>query len=145
MMEETPDGSAYIRCQLDLAMVTGRYSSVLVTELMRCVEHRSANIVHILDEIGGLEGAPHSRPTRTKASAPFGRPLLSGLWHKHYVQAAFIPKNVLNHWGSKSKRFFDRAKAIMQDQGIPYEKKAGALSDAFDQDTSPICQPSVFA
>ena len=60
MMEETPDGSPYIRCQLDLAMVTGRYSSVLVTELMRCVEHRSANIVHILDEIGGLEGAPHS-------------------------------------------------------------------------------------
>ena len=135
MTEEPTDGAAYIRGQLDLKMVTGRYSSELVTELMRCVEHRSASIFPILDEIGGLEGAPYTRSTRTKPAAPFGRPRLSGLWHKHYFQAAFIPKNVLNHWKgrktSKSEGFFDRAKEIMQDQAIPYEKKAGALSHAF--------------
>ena len=133
MKEEPTDGSEYIRRQLDLHMVTGRYSSLLVKELARCVEGRSANIFPILDDIGGLEGATNTRPTRTKAAAPFEGSLLSGLWHKHYFQAAFIPKNVSNHWKPKgnSKNLLGRFGAIMQDQAIPYEKKAGALSHAF--------------
>ncbi len=133
MKEEPTDGSEYIRRQLDLHMVTGRYSSLLVKELTQCVEGRSANIFPILDEIGGLEGTPSTRPTRTKAAAQFEWPPLSGLWHKHYFQAGFIPKNVMLHWKPKenSKNLLGRFEAIMQDQAIPYEQKAGALSHAF--------------
>jgi hypothetical protein len=100
MMEESIDGAAYIRGQLDLKMVTGRYSSLLVGQLKRCVEDRLANILPILDDIGGLEGARLTRPTRTKEPTQFTRVILDGLWHKHYVQARFIPQNVQNHWRS---------------------------------------------
>jgi hypothetical protein len=130
MTDEPTFWSAHVRGELDLRMVTGQYSSCLVTELARCLERRSTTgIFPILAEIGCLEGAPHSRPASTKAAAPFTRPLLSGLWHKHYFQAAFIPKNILNHW--KSEDFSDRAKAIMQDQAIPDDTKDGAQSHAF--------------
>ena len=53
------DGTTYIRGQLDLHMFKGRYSSLLVKELTRCVECRSDNIFHILDEIGDLERTTH--------------------------------------------------------------------------------------
>jgi hypothetical protein len=63
---EVEDGTAYIRGQLDLHMVTGRYSSLLVKMLARCVEDRRANIFTIFHEIGFLEGATHAPVTRTK-------------------------------------------------------------------------------
>lgn len=68
------EAEKYIRGQLDLNMMTGRYSSGLVTELMLCVEYGSAHIFAILQEIGALEGAPYSRPTRTKTEAPLRTP-----------------------------------------------------------------------
>jgi hypothetical protein len=124
-MEEPTDWSAYVRGELDLRMVTGRYSSVLVTELKQCIEHRSAtSIFPILDEIGGLEGGPLA----PKRYAPGQRPRLRS--RPHYFQAAFILRNVRNHWGPKSRRFLDRDKAIMQDQAIPDEEKDGALHHA---------------
>jgi hypothetical protein len=132
MTEEPIDGSAYIHRQLESVMVTGRYSSLLVTELMQCVEGSSANIFPILNEIGGLEGAPHTQPRRTKAAAQFERPPLSGLWHKHYPQAGNIPENVILHWKPKmnSKILEDHFQAIMQDQDMPLEEKSAALSRA---------------
>jgi hypothetical protein len=83
MISEMTEAEKYIRGQLDLNMMTGRYSSGLVTELL-CLEYGSAQIFAILQEIGALEGAPYSRPTRTKTVAPL-RPPLSGLLHKHYL------------------------------------------------------------
>lgn len=131
MISEMTEAEKYIRGQLDLNMMTGRYSSGLVTELL-CLEYGSAHIFAILQEIGALEGAPFSRPTRAKPEAPL-RPPLSGLLHKHYLQPRSkrsIATNVRNYWGRGLSGFFDPAKAIMQDQTVPYEKKAEALSRA---------------
>jgi hypothetical protein len=127
--EAPVDGAAYIRRQLDSRMVTGRYSSGFVTEMMNCAENGSANIFAILQEIEALEGAPSARPTRTKKAEEFVKPPLAGfgLWHKHYVSGSIdsIKVNVGNHW---QYNFFDCAKEVMQDQAIPYEKKAEAIS-----------------
>ena len=131
MISEMTEAEKYIRGQLDLNMMTGRYSSGLVTELL-CLEYGSVHIFAILQEIGALEGAPFSRPTRAKPEAPL-RPPLSGLLHKHYLQPRSkrsIATNVRNYWGRGLSGFFDPAKAIMQDQTVPYEKKAEALSRA---------------
>jgi hypothetical protein len=81
MTEEPTDGAAYIRGQLDLKMVTGRYSSELVTKLMRCVEHRSASIFPILDEIGvhPIDTHQASGPVREAAFIwPLAQALFSG-------------------------------------------------------------------
>lgn len=126
---EVEDETAYIRGQLDFHIVTGRYSSLLVKELARCVEERRANISPIFHEIGFLEGATHAPATRRKPAAPF-RGSLRGLWHKHYFQPAFIAKNVLNHWTSKGD-FEARVEEIARDQAIPDEKKIGAAVQAY--------------
>ena len=80
-------------------MVTGRYSSSLVTEFDVLVETRSANVFQIFEEIAALEGSPIARgASHTKRAMPFNGSWLNGLWHKHYPQARFIPKNVMNYW-----------------------------------------------
>jgi hypothetical protein len=129
MADDPESGAPYIRSWLDLKMVTGRYSAGLVSELVHHVEHRSANVFAIFDEIGALEGAPNSRPTNTKPAGFLTGKFLSGLMHKHYSQAAFIPKNIQNHW--RSTPFGDRAQAIMDDASIPIEKKVSRLADEF--------------
>ena len=113
-------------------MVTGRYSSLLVGQLMRCVEDGLANIFPILDEIGGLEGARLTRTTRTKEPTQFTKTILDGLWHKHYVQARFIPRNVQNHW--RSNNFENRIAAVIGDPTIRDDLKISAITQAFVQD-----------
>lgn len=127
---EVEDGTAYIRGHLDLHMVTGRYSSLLVKMLAQCFEKRRAHISTIFHEIDSLEGATHAPTTRTKPAAPFKGSLLRGLWHKHYSQPAFILENVLNHWTPK-RDFAARVEKIARDEAIPDEKKIGAEVHAF--------------
>ncbi|MGD4952651.1 hypothetical protein QT826_22510, partial [Xanthomonas citri pv. citri] len=55
----------YIRENLDLQLMAGRYSTVLVQELAELFECRSGNVFAILDEIAALEGAPGARPSLT--------------------------------------------------------------------------------
>src|SRR6266516_240969 len=48
----------------------------------------------VFDEIGALERAPMARGTRTRGKVePLSGPL-EGLFHKHWFQAAFLPKNL---------------------------------------------------
>ena len=139
MADETEGGRAYIRQQLDIRMVGGRYSSGLVTELMSCVENNSANIFSILREIELLEGTPSAKQTRTKKAAPFTGPLLSGLRHKHYSEAVFIARNLEIHWGldkpdKEPRKLINRITTIMANPTIPDEEKVEALAEMFVND-----------
>ena len=89
---------SYVRDQLDLAIPNGRYSSILSVEIAAHMASRSANIFQILHELRVLDGALDRYPSQTKPAAEFRGVWLGGLWHKHYMQARFIPQNLANHW-----------------------------------------------
>lgn len=49
----------------------------------------------VIDQIGEMERAQNSRAMPTKAASRFDGPL-EGLWHKHWFQAPFMPRNLAN-------------------------------------------------
>lgn len=120
---------AYIRENLDLHLRTGRYSTGLIRELTEMLESRSGNVFAIFDEIAVLEGFPRQRPSLTKPPTMFERPPLTGLWHKHYHQAAFLPQNILNHW--RANDFSAHVEKAVNDAVIPQDKLMGALIHEF--------------
>jgi hypothetical protein len=79
---------------LDMKMRTGQYSIGLVVELAQHLVGQGYNVHTIYDEISILEGDDR-RASLTKAAAPFRRPPLLGLWHKHHHQARFMSQNLL--------------------------------------------------
>ncbi|KQT28446.1 MULTISPECIES: hypothetical protein [unclassified Bradyrhizobium] len=121
--------TAYIREILDLHLMTGRYSTVLVQERAEIFERRSGNVFAILDEVAALEGAPGARPSLTKPPAMFVRPPLTGLWHKHYNQASFLHQNVSNHW--RANDFAVHAARTIGEAAIHEDKLIGALIHEF--------------
>jgi hypothetical protein len=112
------------RSWLDLQLVSGRYSSLLVRQLTDMTEHRSGHVFLIIDEIALLEGAPHARPTGTKGAEPLTG-ILTGLMHKHYFQPGFVLKNVQNFVGSD--RFGAMVKKVRANDDIPEEQKINYL------------------
>jgi hypothetical protein len=92
-LKELKDAVHDVRGWLDLKMRSGQYSFGFVFELARHLMKREYNVHTIYDEIGILEGTD-GRPSATKATSPFLRPPLQGLWHKHHHQARFIWKNL---------------------------------------------------
>lgn len=96
-----PGALEYVAERLKRQVRSGAYSSILLADVALHLERGTENIHSILDEIGALEGAPFSRPSRTKAEARFEHPPLKGLWHKHYQQVSVssLAKNLRNHWG----------------------------------------------
>ena len=121
--------TAYIRENLDLHVLTGRYSRGLVQELAEMFGRRSGNVFAIFDEIAVLEGTLGARPSLTKPAAMFERPPLIGLWHKHYHQASFLPQNILNHW--RANDFTAHAKKTLSEATVPQDKLMGALIHEF--------------
>jgi hypothetical protein len=97
----------------------------LVRQLAEMFDQRTGNMFAVLDEIAGLEGHPIARPSLTKPPSMFARPPLTGLWHKHYHQAAFIPKNVENHWRANS--FAGYVKDAAAEMVVPDGKLTGFL------------------
>ena len=101
---------------LEVNLRTGVYSQTFLEELAICGRYRIVDVYSLLDEIAFLEGVRKS--SSTKKAAPFNGPVLKGLWHKHFMDAHFIPKNLANHWGvhdtssdtkgsKSSRRFMD--------------------------------------
>jgi hypothetical protein len=119
----------YIRENLDLHVLTGRYSTGLVQELAEIFERRSGSVFAIFDEIAFLEGTPGVRPSLTKPPAMFERPPLIGLWHKHYHQASFLAQNILNHW--RANDFTAHAEKTESETTVPQDKLMGALIHEF--------------
>ncbi len=98
-----PEALEYAAQRLKTQIQGGAYSSVLLADITRHFERGTENIFAIVGEIGALEGAPGSRPSRTKPEEQFEHPPLTGLWHKHYQQmaASSLATNLRNHWGRK--------------------------------------------
>lgn len=88
------DHLAEIRGWLNLKRRTGRYSWGFLVELVHHSLRRKVHIHAVYDEIGKLEGSD-IRPSRTKKPRQM-RGKLRGLWHKHYFQAGFIPRNLID-------------------------------------------------
>lgn len=126
---ERSHSTTYIRENLDLHLVNGRYSAGLVRELADMYDGRTDNIFAVFDEIAGLEGHPIARPSLTKPPSRFARPPLEGLWHKHYHQAPFIPTNVVNHWRANS--FVDHLKKATSKIPVPDDKLTGFMLHEF--------------
>jgi hypothetical protein len=82
--------------QLHAVMITGRYSTLLASELDSHIRNRILNSHLITDEIAALEGGP--RRSQTKRPAPLRGRWLKGLQHKHFFQPRYIAKNLENHW-----------------------------------------------
>src|SRR5580693_8637794 len=72
--------------QLDAVMMTGRYSTLLASELDAHIRNRSLHSHLITDEIAALEGALRTSQTKKKRGKRFGGKWLKGLWHKHFFQ-----------------------------------------------------------
>ena len=85
---------------LNLKVVTGQYSQVLVTDLLTHLRNDTLDLHDVYDAIGALEGAAHTRPSATKPESQFRRPPLKGFWHKHHHHGSMISlvKNIHNHW-----------------------------------------------
>jgi hypothetical protein len=86
----------YAADQLDVVMITGRYSTLLASELDSRIRNRSLHSHLITDEIAASEGRP--RRSQTKPAEQFRRRWLKGLWHKHFFQPGYMLKNLELQW-----------------------------------------------
>jgi hypothetical protein len=84
--------------QLDAVMMTGRYSTLLASELDAHIRNRSLHSHLITDEIAALEGALRTSQTKKKRGKRFGGKWLKGLWHKHFFQPSYMLENLKLHW-----------------------------------------------
>ena len=75
----------------------GRYSQLLVLDMLMYERVHGIDPFEIADEIRGLERSECS--TRTKPATRFSRKPLEGLWHKHFFSARFMAHNIVNHLG----------------------------------------------
>jgi hypothetical protein len=67
------------------AAASGRYSILLLLQLLGGYASRGLVPARVVHEILALEGT--SRQSNTKPPTPVKRPPLRGLWHKHYMAA----------------------------------------------------------
>ncbi len=111
--------------QLDLP----RISNLLKRQLYHAYINRTFSIYGVLDEIRALEGL--NLNTRTKEASQFSRPPLDRFWHKHFFDARFVSKNLINYLQSnagksKIEDLFQRFK----EEGSEYleEKEIGILA-----------------
>jgi hypothetical protein len=119
---------------LDRAMVSGRYATNLISEFDTLVENRSANIFQIAEEIAALEGSRAARASSiTKPAELLKGKWLKGLWHKHYNQAQFMPRNLQNHW-RKPGRFEELWHKAMKDRQVVDEQAIALLAHGMVHD-----------
>jgi hypothetical protein len=98
------DAVQHVREWLDLKLTTGACANGLVYQLAGhwCRMPQSFGATPLLvdfhavaDQIGALEKAPMVRAAKTKAATQFDTGPLEGLWHKHWFQASFMVRNLL--------------------------------------------------
>lgn len=83
-----------------------RCSQLLVAELLLWNEIHGHEPFQVARQIEALENG--GAESSTKEATEFKHPPLKGLWHKHFFDAHFVAKNLLNHWsGNKMKRMLE--------------------------------------
>jgi hypothetical protein len=101
-----------------LRIVSGRYSRGFVREIDDHYENRTLHVHMILDEIAALEGVAAAKPSNMKEATPLRRHPLQGLWHKHFMQPAYIGKNLENYWTPERLEQLERE--VPRDRWIHY-------------------------
>lgn len=88
---------------LALKTTTGVVASCLLGQLaasacrLPCLPYEPSILVdtrEVCDQIGKLERTEECRPLPTKAEERFGPGPFEGLWHKHWTQAPWLPRNI---------------------------------------------------
>lgn len=72
-----------------------RLSGLLVDQLVYAIRTRSLYSFAVTDVLQALEIPSRGRRVEER---PFRRSPLRGLWHAHFFQAAFVPKNLSNEF-----------------------------------------------
>lgn len=70
----------------------------LSAQLACAQKFRTLSTFAVTDVIQWLEGRNH-RQTATKVPEQFKHQPLKGLWKAHFVDARYIYRNIINHWG----------------------------------------------
>jgi hypothetical protein len=116
----------YVHELLNSFMVTGRYSTILERQIAFALWQRIANVHVICNEIGAIEKHPLAKSSRTKRDEALTGDL-TGLRHKHLMDARFIAKNVFNHWAARDEELVQLCANVMADEAIPLDKKPGHI------------------
>lgn len=113
---------------------TASFSNLFILQLIWFHYKRELNTAQIIDEIRQMEGFGKRR-TNTIRKSEFRHPPLRGFKKKHFFQARFIPKNIMNYWGlgegMVSKKMRDLFEEIYAGRDeIDVSELASRLSDA---------------
>lgn len=114
---------------LTIMMTTGRFSTHLATLLDEHIAARSLHFFMVLDEIAALEQHPRSRPSLTKPHDRFRGRWLRGLNKKHFMQPAYLMRNIANHW----KNRFNELHKIEPSQVVHHALLEGYKKRAWDR------------
>lgn len=79
-----------------------RVSTLFIAQIYQMEINRTINIFSLTDEIKYLEGL--RKVTSTGKPKVFRGEILQGLYKKHFMDASFIIKNIINHLGFKSDK-----------------------------------------
>ncbi|MBE3765304.1 hypothetical protein HJ200_17165 [Vibrio parahaemolyticus] len=74
--------------------IAGRYSNMFLADIYQHERIFGISSDEVLEAIKEEESGENLYGA--KASTPFNRYPLKGLWHKHYISARFIPHNIYN-------------------------------------------------
>jgi len=107
-------------------LIGGRYSSLLIINLMTLEYAQGIDPGHVIEEIKYLEGKKSSN--QTKEPSMFTGPHLKGLWHKHFFPAlpSVIGHNIANYFGKNGVR------KLVEDIFDP--KKSGVVTNDMIQE-----------
>jgi hypothetical protein len=111
--------------QLELS----RISNLLKRQLYHAYLNRLFSIYGVLDEIRFLEGL--NRKTMTKEASQFRCPPLNRFWHKHFFDARFVSKNLINYLKSNTgKTKIEDLFRRFKEEGSEYleEREIGILA-----------------
>ena len=111
--------------QLELS----RISNLLKHQLYHAYLNRLFSIYGVLDEIRFLEGS--NSKTMTKEADQFKSPPLNQFWHKHFFDARFVSKNLINYLHSNTgKTKIEDLFRKFKEEGSEYleEKEIGILA-----------------
>jgi hypothetical protein len=127
MIPEPNEGAREIEEMIQLKMGPGRYSRLLVRELYLGWITRTLHVHMILDEIAILEGRAGNKRSIFKPETKFKRAPLKGLWHKHFMQASYIWKNLQVFW-SDEERLDQLRKLNLPPDQLLYQMVIGGYS-----------------
>ncbi len=99
-------------------LIPGRYSEVLIVDVMMNDYLNGISPMCVVDEIKRLESSVEEG--YTKDPIQFNRNPLHPLWHQHYFSAHYLPTNIKNEMNKNFNAVWDRSMGV---EGSAIEEK----------------------